>query len=83
MTSKDGEVQPVLGRRGDAGLVGAVEGVGRLVDPLRGSSDLVAVGEAADARRPDRERTRAGGSEEPSAGERPAAGSSGWEQVTG
>ena len=66
-----GEVQPVLGGRGDAGLVRAVERVRRLVDARRRLLvRLLSVGEPAHPGRADRERTRAGGSEEPPAGER-------------
>ena len=58
------EVQPVLGRGEDAGLVLAVEGVGRVA----GSARRVRLGppyrESADAG-PDRECSRAGDSEEP------------------
>ena len=66
-----GEVQPVLGGRGDPGLVRPVEVVRRLVDALDalGPVGPLPVGEAADARCAGRDRPRAGDSEEPPTGE--------------
>ena len=64
-------MQPVLGRGGDPGLVGTLEGIDRLVDPARRTVRvLAAVGVAADSGGTHRERSGAGDSEEPPARER-------------